>query len=375
MSVPPARAAQRSGLDDDEVSHVQKDDFARPGSELLRVPPPRTRLFELWHGGGGEAAALERPRSTGHGAGHTDLGPLKSARLRPHSQGAPGCGGSLSSTAPASWSASWSQPTNQSFDGSLTSRSTLCDTSSLQSAEIVAETCETVAAFKAACFRKYRSLVRAWRLLLDSQGVGRVHFTKFCTASRAMGFCDVRKLWIGLDVAQSGFITLDIWDPEGMAMLVDFRKLCLKNCGGLELGFAHHMDQTGSNTVTLQELTDFCSWLDFSGHVQALFYALDVHEQGFITVDNLAFLKRLQGKRPRPRPPRGKLPECRPGSVPTTSTTTSSLVSTSQSGRSQFSLQAMPEVSVSTAMRRRRFRGRSVYKESKPVRWSVPTAG
>merc|ERR1711879_669500 len=47
----------------------------------------------------------------------------------------------------------------------------------------------------------------------------------------------------------------------------------------------------------------FCDDMDFSGDVQVLFRALDVHRHNFITLDELDFLKQYQGDR---FPPDGK---------------------------------------------------------------------
>ena len=45
--------------------------------------------------------------------------------------------------------------------------------------------------FKDCCRRKYGNLVRAWRILLDPGGNGRVSFVPFCNAARQMGFVNV----------------------------------------------------------------------------------------------------------------------------------------------------------------------------------------
>ena len=62
--------------------------------------------------------------------------------------------------------------------------------------------------FKAACRRKYGNMTRAWRILLDPGGNGRVSFVPFCNAARSMGFVNVstqlgkkrckRPGWLGL---------------------------------------------------------------------------------------------------------------------------------------------------------------------------------
>lgn len=263
--------------------------------------------------------------------------------------------------------------TQSLLEGSFTERSSTRSMSRRGKAagKLTCESLNYVGAFKAACFRKYRNMVRAWRLLLDRKGVGRVSFSAFCIAARSMGFCDLRKLWAALDSNQSGFITLDKWDPEGFNILMQFKRVCRKEYGVLETAFKLGMDQTGSNTVTLNELVRFCEAVSFAGDVQVLFLALDVHEQGFITLDELDFLSRWQGERfalaPQPPLPHGIAALTSFGNM------NSSLPRSPT--RTQLSLQAMPELSATAAMRRRRTMQRCCPPEedTAPTRWLVPT--
>eukprot|EP00438_Fugacium_kawagutii_P001913 Skav218220 [mRNA] locus=scaffold1375:124207:128654:- [translate_table: standard] len=78
--------------------------------------------------------------------------------------------------------------------------------------------------FKAACRRKYGNMTRAWRVLLNPGGNGRVSFVPFCNCARSMGFVNVSTLWRHLDVKSSGFITLDNWDPHAYRVLMEFRE-------------------------------------------------------------------------------------------------------------------------------------------------------
>ena len=48
--------------------------------------------------------------------------------------------------------------------------------------------------FKACCRRKYGNMTRAWRILLNPGGNGRVSFVPFCNAARSMGFVNVSTL-------------------------------------------------------------------------------------------------------------------------------------------------------------------------------------
>lgn len=63
--------------------------------------------------------------------------------------------------------------------------------------------------FKAACRRKYGNMTRAWRILLDPGGNGRVSFVPFCNAARSMGFVNV-STQLGSNVASDGMVGADL---------------------------------------------------------------------------------------------------------------------------------------------------------------------
>eukprot|EP00913_Durusdinium_trenchii_P014774 g13857.t1 len=121
--------------------------------------------------------------------------------------------------------------------------------------------------------RRYGSLVRAWRELLDPQGVGRVGQVKFCEAARLMGFERVFILWKVLDSDGSKFITLDmgimvhgislpalaqrpsrtepvvfVFDSYFPGALMEFRHVCFREYGGLLEAFRYALDLDGSGT-------------------------------------------------------------------------------------------------------------------------------
>lgn len=145
--------------------------------------------------------------------------------------------------------------------------------------------------------RKYTNLCRAWRLLLDPNGVGRVSFQAFCSAARSIGFHDVARVWSALDANRSGFISMDEWDPVSLSYLMEFRKICYRDYAGVVAAIDLAMDTTKSRTVTIKEFERFCERHDFKGNVKKLMEALDLHQHGFLTADDLAFLDNWQGER------------------------------------------------------------------------------
>eukprot|EP00913_Durusdinium_trenchii_P028825 g27029.t1 len=142
--------------------------------------------------------------------------------------------------------------------------------------------------FKAACKRKYGNMCRAWRILLNPGGNGRVSFVPFCNAARSMGFVNVSTLWRHLDVKSSGFITLDNWDPHA---------ICRSEFGGLSEAFRFGMNKSGSGACYRPEFDQFLADFEFAGDNQVLWDALDKDGGGFITVDELHFLSRWEGQR------------------------------------------------------------------------------
>lgn len=151
--------------------------------------------------------------------------------------------------------------------------------------------------FKAACKRKYGNMCRAWRILLNPGGNGRVSFVPFCNAARSMGFVNVSTLWRHLDVKSSGFITLDNWDPHAYRVLMEFREICRSEFGGLSEAFRFGMNKSGSGACYRPEFDQFLADFEFAGDNQVLWDALDKDGGGFITVDELHFLSRWEGQR------------------------------------------------------------------------------
>lgn len=299
---------------------MERLDFSRPFAGALPETPPRTRLFQLWKTGElglelsasrDDPLASSRSRSSALGAvgravgvrsGRAPGATARSARGRRPSgvvgseRGPLQPQGSLYSCDSMQLSQTWSSESIEraslSLNGSLTERSR-----GRFGGAGGDDTVDYYGAFKDACLRKYSTLCRTWRLLIDPKGVGRVPFAAFCLAARSIGFGDVRQLWAALDVNQSGFITMDEWDPVSFHNLVEFREICRVHYGSLEAAFSLGLDRSKSCTVTFAELQQFCEEKDFLGDTRVLFHALDLHQRGFITVDELAFLSRFQGER------------------------------------------------------------------------------
>lgn len=152
-------------------------------------------------------------------------------------------------------------------------------------------------AFRKTCRERFSSIIRAWRLLLDPDGVGRVSYLSFCQKARSIGFKDVNRLWAIIDIDHSGFLTMDEWDRVAFRNLYEFRDICMKQFGNMVTAFDFGMDTNGSGTCDSEELQQFCKDYGFSGNVRILFAALDLEMKNFVTRDNLEFLQKWQGER------------------------------------------------------------------------------
>eukprot|EP00927_Polykrikos_kofoidii_P069433 TRINITY_DN6490_c0_g1_i1.p1 TRINITY_DN6490_c0_g1~~TRINITY_DN6490_c0_g1_i1.p1 ORF type:complete len:447 (+),score=49.94 TRINITY_DN6490_c0_g1_i1:132-1472(+) len=157
--------------------------------------------------------------------------------------------------------------------------------------------------FKDACVRKYANLTRAWRLLLDPGGVGRVSFIPFCDRAKSIGFSTGKEIFSALDEERQGFITLERWDPVSFRNLMELRDVCTAQFGNLAVALQFGMDKSGSGTVNLQNMTRFCDEMEMCADPRLLLRALDVKNHGFLTSGDLDFLHRYEGDRFTPRTP------------------------------------------------------------------------
>lgn len=145
--------------------------------------------------------------------------------------------------------------------------------------------------FKECCRQKYTTLVRCWRMLLDPACSGRVSFVPFCSAARSMGFSHISTLWKQLDFEHSGFITLENWDPSCYHTIMKFRGACLNRYSSLPEAFQCGMDKVGCGMCPKKDFKKYLEEIDFHGHKSALWAALDVKQDGYITVAELDILK------------------------------------------------------------------------------------
>lgn len=89
-----------------------------------------------------------------------------------------------------------------------------------------AEAAAMLAQFRDFLTYQFRSIVHAWRTVLDRDGDGRLQFTEFCARCREMAFKgNLKALWHALDTDETGFVDLSELDPVAAAHLDDFAVL------------------------------------------------------------------------------------------------------------------------------------------------------
>jgi len=101
---------------------------------------------------------------------------------------------------------------------------------------------------------KFGSLVRAWRVALDTDNSGLLDFREFSKALKELGYIgNMRTLWFNLDDDNSGSISLKEIDPRSYFLLEKFRVLCNTKHGNIQTCWKKLLDKDNSGTVSYEE--------------------------------------------------------------------------------------------------------------------------
>lgn len=148
-----------------------------------------------------------------------------------------------------------------------------------------------LADFHGFLLRNYGSVVRAWRLALHKDGIGKLNFTQFCASCKKIGFRGkLQTLWKALDAGGSGFVSLGSLDQEAETAMDEFRSLLEENYRTLEDAWERVLDPDRSGKCTEQEFIAACKLLRWSGNALRLFKWLDFHARHELALDDLAIL-------------------------------------------------------------------------------------
>jgi len=143
---------------------------------------------------------------------------------------------------------------------------------------------------KALLLKTHKNHLKAWRHILDVDASNHCNYDEFEAACKKIGYRgDVPGAWRALDTDLSGYITLQEIDPVSSETLMEFRRWCDEEFGGVRSAFGV-FDTSGDNEVTYTEFRRSCRIYGFDGNVKTLFYALDSEKNGTLSVEEVVFL-------------------------------------------------------------------------------------
>ena len=132
--------------------------------------------------------------------------------------------------------------------------------------------------------------LKAWKHLLDKDGSNRCNWNEFQAACQKIRYHgDTPGAWRAFDEDLSGYITLNEIDTEANATLCDFKNWAWSEFGTVRAAFGV-FDHDASNSLTFQEFRGNCRIYGYSGNARQLFAALDVNQEGTLSMNETCFL-------------------------------------------------------------------------------------
>lgn len=132
--------------------------------------------------------------------------------------------------------------------------------------------------------------LKAWRQLLDKDGSNRCSWSEFQAACHRIRYHgDVAGAWRAFDQDLSGYITLNELDPEASTTLSNFKSWAWREFGTVRAAFSV-FDHDASNSLTFQEFRGNCRIYGYVGNARQLFAALDVNQEGVLSMQETCFL-------------------------------------------------------------------------------------
>mmetsp|Transcript_10881 Transcript_10881/g.24716 ORF Transcript_10881/g.24716 Transcript_10881/m.24716 type:complete len:677 (+) Transcript_10881:150-2180(+) len=136
---------------------------------------------------------------------------------------------------------------------------------------------------KAHLVGQYRTLLKAWRRLLDKAGNNYCTWDHFCNSCKDAGFNqDLAGAWRAMDPDLKGSITFSCLDMRCGVAAWDFKQWAEADFGSLRLAF-EALDVDGSNRLTFKEFRRGCRIMGYKGDWHLVFKTLDAESNGFLT--------------------------------------------------------------------------------------------
>ena len=132
--------------------------------------------------------------------------------------------------------------------------------------------------------------LKAWKHLLDKDGSNRCNWNEFQAACQKIRYHgDVPGAWRAFDQDLSGYITLNEIDTEANTTLCNFKNWAWSEFGTVRAAFSV-FDHDASNSLTFQEFRGNCRIYGYGGNARQLFHALDVNQEGTLSMHETCFL-------------------------------------------------------------------------------------
>ncbi|CAE7836211.1 unnamed protein product [Symbiodinium sp. CCMP2592] len=188
--------------------------------------------------------------------------------------------------------------------------------------------------FRELLLAKMGKYLKAWKRILDKDATNRCNWYEFQDACKEIGFRgNMGGAWRAFDEDLSGYITLKELDEQASAVLLGFRRWAIQEFGSVRQLF-QIFDKDGSNSLSFLEWRGALRVYGYDGPSRELFQALDVDQEGTLSMKEVDFLddwdldleeelpesqSRRPSNQPRPTSPAARRAEAAPKGPHTTS--------------------------------------------------------
>jgi Ca2+-binding EF-hand superfamily protein len=150
---------------------------------------------------------------------------------------------------------------------------------------------DAVEQFKAMVLAKFRSYLKAWRRIMDTDNSNHCDWQEFQIAcGKHLQFHkDVPGAWRALDKDLRGYISLAQIDPSSAQRLQQFREWATTEFGSVKSAF-RVFDVNGNWSVGHNEFRNACRIYGFHGDASKIFKGLDVERNSALSMEEVNFL-------------------------------------------------------------------------------------